>query len=149
MHIIFYCISFHDPRNPKQLKDPRRELGISLFSYLNFIKYWNGTMKMLLWLALVLMCNIPNFQFGMLYIGHSCISYFIAFSFAILEVLSNSRTRGESWEFRYFHIWVFLKFWKEDHLVLIIFLSEYFQHENKREGIKWLLQNKEILEEKY
>ena len=26
-------------------------------------------------------CNIPNFQFGMLYIGHSCISYFIAFSF--------------------------------------------------------------------
>ena len=24
-------------------------------------------------------CNIPNFQFGMLYIDHHCISYFIAF----------------------------------------------------------------------
>ena len=24
-------------------------------------------------------CNIPNFQFGMLYIGHSCISSFISF----------------------------------------------------------------------
>ena len=39
MHIIFYCISSHDPRNPKQLKDPRRELGISQISYLIFIKY--------------------------------------------------------------------------------------------------------------
>ena len=25
------------------------------------------------------LCNIPNFQFGMLYIDHHCISYFIAF----------------------------------------------------------------------
>ena len=30
-------------------------------------------------------CNIPNFQFGMLYIGNSCIVYFITFCFAILE----------------------------------------------------------------
>ena len=28
---------------------------------------------------LVLGCNIPNFQFGMLYIRSSCITYFIAF----------------------------------------------------------------------
>ena len=37
----FICISFRDPRNSKQLKDPQRELGISWFSYLNFIKYRN------------------------------------------------------------------------------------------------------------
>ena len=39
-----HCISYFilllvDPRNSTQLKDPRRELGISRFSYLNFIKY--------------------------------------------------------------------------------------------------------------
>ena len=33
MHIIFSCILV-DPRNFTQLKDPRRELEISLFSYL-------------------------------------------------------------------------------------------------------------------
>ena len=44
------------------------------------------------------------FQFGMLYIGHSCISYFTAFCFAILEILSNSRTHGESWGLHVFHI---------------------------------------------
>ena len=37
----FIAFSFCDPRNSKQLKDPRRELRISCFSYLNFIKYWN------------------------------------------------------------------------------------------------------------
>ena len=68
-----YCILV-DPRNSKQLKDPRRELGISLFSYLSL-----------------------------------------------------------------------LKFWKEDRLILIIFSSNIF-YENKREGIKWISQNKEILE---
>ena len=55
-------------------------------------------------------CNIPNFQFGMLYIDHSCMTYFIAFCFAILEILCNSRTHGESWGFHYFHIWVFSNF---------------------------------------
>ena len=33
-HILFCILS--DPRNSTQLKDPRRELGISLFSYLGF-----------------------------------------------------------------------------------------------------------------
>ena len=70
LHIIFYCILV-DPGNSKQHKDPRRELGISLFSYLSF-----------------------------------------------------------------------LKFWKEDRVILIIFLFEYFLYENKREEIIWLLQNK-------
>ena len=38
-HCISYFIAFWlDPRNPKQLKDPQRELGISRFSYLIFIK---------------------------------------------------------------------------------------------------------------
>ena len=35
-HILF-CILV-DPRNSTQLKDPRRELGISLFTYLSFLK---------------------------------------------------------------------------------------------------------------
>src|SRR3954462_2677773 len=36
-HILF-AFGF-DPRNSTQLKDPRRELGISLFSYLSFLKF--------------------------------------------------------------------------------------------------------------
>ena len=48
-------------------------------------------------------CNIPNFQFGMLYIGHHCISYFISF-WLILEILSNSRTPERVGDFNYFHI---------------------------------------------
>ena len=43
------------------------------------------------------------FKFGMLYVDHHCISYFIAF-WLILEILSNSRTHGESWGFYYIHI---------------------------------------------
>ena len=36
-HCISYFIAFSlDPRNSTQLKDPRRELGISLFSYSSF-----------------------------------------------------------------------------------------------------------------
>ena len=38
----------------------------------------------------------------------SCIFYFLAF-WSILEISRNSRTLGESWRFRYFHIWVFSK----------------------------------------
>ena len=39
-HCISYFIAFWlDPRNSMQLKDPRRELGISLFSYLSFLKF--------------------------------------------------------------------------------------------------------------
>ena len=40
-HCISYFIAFWlDPRNSTQLKDPRRELGISLFSYLSFLEFW-------------------------------------------------------------------------------------------------------------
>ena len=45
----------------------------------------------------------------MLYIKSSCITYLLHF-FAILEIPRNSRTHGESWGFRYFHIWVFSNF---------------------------------------
>src|SRR4051812_5833974 len=38
MHNIFSCILV-DPRNFTQLKDPRRELEISLFIYLSFLKF--------------------------------------------------------------------------------------------------------------
>ena len=48
-------------------------------------------------------CNIPNFQFGMLYTRSSLHIIFIAF-WLILEIFRNSRTLGESWGFRYFHI---------------------------------------------
>ena len=41
---------------------------------------------------------------------HHCISYFICILILILEILRNSRTHGESWGFRYFHIWVFSNF---------------------------------------
>ena len=39
-HCISYFIAFWlDPSNSTQLKDPRRDLGISLFSYLSFLKF--------------------------------------------------------------------------------------------------------------
>ena len=62
-----------------------------VYYLLNYVEYSGEWMESY--------CNIPNFQFGMLYIDHSCIPYFIAFCLAILEILSNSRTLGESWGF--------------------------------------------------
>ena len=40
-HAYHIFLHFVDARNFTQLKDPRRELGIIRFSYLNFIKYRN------------------------------------------------------------------------------------------------------------
>ena len=51
-------------------------------------------------------CNIPNFQFGMLYIRPSLHIIIYLLLVLILEIPRNSRTHGESWGFRYFHIWV-------------------------------------------
>ena len=48
MHIIFYLHFGFDPRNSKQLKDPRSELGISLFSSLNFLKFEKRIISVLL-----------------------------------------------------------------------------------------------------
>ena len=43
-------------------------------------------------------------------LDHQWISYFICFWVLILEILRNSRPHGESWGFRYFHIWVLSNF---------------------------------------
>ena len=61
----------------------------------------------------------------MLYIRSSCISYFILFWFAILKILSNSRTHGESWEFHSF-IFEFYRISKPGSFVLIIFSLKIF-----------------------
>ena len=95
------------------------------------------------------LCNIPNFQFGMLYIDHSCISYlFAAFRFAILEILSNSRTLGESCGFPCFHIWILSNI-ETRILVLIILLSENISLNKINERRKYdFSKTIEILEEK-
>ena len=46
----------------------------------------------------------------MLYIRSSLHIIFYLRLVLILEILRNSRTHGESWGFRYFHIWVFSNF---------------------------------------
>ena len=110
LHSIFYCIL---AKSSKILSNSRTlgeswgfhcfhiwilsniEMRIICFNYFSLQKYW---------------CNIPNFQFGMLYIRSSMhIIFYFAF-WLILEILRNSMTHGESWGFHYFHIWVFSNF---------------------------------------
>ena len=63
----------------------------------------------------------------MLYLDHTCNSYFIAFHSAILEILSNSRTNEESWGFHRFHIRNFLKYQNKGHFGFNYFsLRKYF-----------------------
>ena len=52
-HCISYFIAFWlDPRNFTQRKDPRRELGILLFSYLIFLKFWKkGSFDFIIFLS--------------------------------------------------------------------------------------------------
>ena len=60
-------------------------------------------------------------------VDHHSISYFISFSFAILKILGNSRTRGESWGFHVFHIWILSNIETRTILVLNNFsLQKYF-----------------------
>ena len=54
----------------------------------------------------------------------SCIFYFLAF-WSILEISRNSRTLGESWRFRYFHIWEFSRIEKRI-IWFIYFIFNYF-----------------------
>ena len=69
----------------------------------------------------------------------SCIFYFLAF-WSILEISRNSRTLGESWRFRYFHIWEFSRIEKRI-IWFIYFIFNYFSViKNIREGIIWLSQ---------
>ena len=61
----------------------------------------------------------------------------------IQEILSNSRTHGESWGFCLFSYLNFSQIWKEDHFGFNYFsLQNISNIKNKREEIKWLLQNK-------
>ena len=69
----------------------------------------------------------------MLYTRSSCISYFHAF-WSILEISRNSRTHGESWRFRYFHIWEFSRIWKDDHLIYLFHLQLFFQYQKYKRG---------------
>ena len=79
----------------------------------------------------------------MLYIGHHMHIIFYLHLVVILEILSNSRTQGESWRFHIFFIFEFFSnIEKMIILVLIIFLSKYFKYQNIWEEIKWLLQTK-------
>ena len=80
------------------------------------------------------LCNIPNFQFGMLY-NRSSLHIIFYCIWLILEILRNSRTLGESWEFRYFHISVFSNF--ENRIIwfylfyLQLFLLSKYERGNK------------------
>ena len=58
---------------------------------------------------LVALCNIPNFQFGMLYIRSSCITYFIAFFCDPRDSMQLKDPRREL-GISLFHIWVFSNF---------------------------------------
>ena len=55
-------------------------------------------------------CNIPNFQFGMLYIRSSCISYFILPLVLILENPKQLKDPRRELGISYLHIWVFSNF---------------------------------------
>ena len=59
----------------------------------------------------------------------SCIFYFLAF-WSILEISRNSRTLGESWRFRYVHIWVFSNFEKRIIWFILFYLQLFFWCQN-------------------
>ena len=57
--ISYFIVSWLDSRNSTQLKDPRRELGISLFSYLSFSNFENRIIWLyLFYLQLFLLSNM-------------------------------------------------------------------------------------------
>ena len=64
-----------------------------------------------------------------------CISYFVCILVVILEILSNSRTQGESWRFHKFSYLNFFKFEKRINLVIIFFSPIISNIKNKREKI--------------
>ena len=66
-------------------------------------------------------CNIPNFQFGMLYIRSSLHSIFYCILAKSSKILSNSRTLGESWGFFPVFIFDFYQIMKRGFLVFNYF----------------------------
>ena len=61
-------------------------------------------------------------------LDHHCISYFIAF---LVDPINSKATQGPTERVGDFVIFIFefSQIWKEDHLVLIIFLFKYFLYE--------------------
>ena len=76
---------------------------------------------------LMCLCNIPNFQFGMLYIDHSCISYFIAFSFRDPQNSKQLKDPRRKLGISRFSYLIFIKYWNKDHFGFSLFyLRKYF-----------------------
>ena len=89
------------------------------------------------------LCNIPNFQFGMLYIGHH--THIIFYLHFVCDPRNSKQLKDPRRELGISFIFIFefvSNIEKRITLVLIIFLSEIFHYKNKREEIIWLLQNK-------
>ena len=88
-----------------------------------------------------------QFSIWMLYIDHHMhIIFFL--HFVILEILSNSRTQGESWRFHKFSYLNFSQIWKEDQFNFNIFSPIISNNKNKWEKIIWLLQQKRNIGER-
>ena len=66
----------------------------------------------------------------------------------ILEILSNSRTQGESWRFHKIHIWIYFKFEERINLILLFFSPIISNIKNIWEKIIWLLQPKRNIGER-
>ena len=63
----------------------------------------------------------------------SCIFYFLAF-WSILEISRNSRTLGESWRFRYFHIWEFSRIEKRIIWFIYFIFNNFSDIKNNERG---------------
>ena len=64
-----------------------------------------------------------QFSIWMVYIGHHMHIIFFCILVVILEILSNSRTQGESWRFHKIHIWIYFKLEKRINLISIFSLQ--------------------------
>ena len=89
-------------------------------------------------------CNIPKFQFGMLYIRSSL---YIIFICILVDPRNSTQLKDPRRELRIslFFIFEFSQILKIGSFHFTYFIFNYFYYKNMREGIKWLSQNKEIL----
>ena len=90
-----------------------------------------------------------QFSIWMLYIDHHMHIIFLLHFVVILEILSNSRTQGESWRFHKFSYLNLIQIWKEDQFDFYFFSTISSNNKNKWEKIIWVLQQREILEKKF
>ena len=75
-------------------------------------------------------------------------SYLFLHFFVILDILSNSRTQGESWRFHKIDIWIYFKFEIRINLILLFFSPIISNIKNKWEKIIWFLQIKRNIGER-